>query len=106
MPDVVMVDINLPGRSRIDCVRELRQALPKAGFLMLTIELDSRRLSESLAACADGYLVITTPPFKIFEAIRELHEEGSRISSHVARLLDQKFRQQGEVAQIDQDLTP
>src|SRR5215471_3938515 len=61
-PDVVLVDINLPGRSGISCVRELRRLLPQTGLLMLTIERSGQRLTESLEAGADGYLVKTTPP--------------------------------------------
>jgi DNA-binding NarL/FixJ family response regulator len=104
-PDVVLVDINLPGRSGISCVRELRRQLPQTGLLMLTIERSGQRLTESLEAGADGYLVKTTPPLRILEAIQEVNEGGSPISSHVARLLVQRFRQQGPSQRVEENLT-
>ena len=104
-PDVVLVDINLPGRSGISCVRELRRRLPRTGLLMLTIEATGQRLTESLEAGADGYLVKTTPPMRILEAIQEVHEGGSPISSHVARLLVQRFRQRGPSQRFEENLT-
>src|SRR5205085_1892073 len=81
-PDVVLMDINLPDRSGITCVRELRQNLADTALLMLTIEQDSRKLMQSLEAGADGYLVKTTPPARLIEAIHEAHLGGSPISSH------------------------
>jgi DNA-binding NarL/FixJ family response regulator len=94
-PDVVLMDINLPGRSGIACVRVLRRLVPDAALLMLTIEQGSRKLLESLEAGADGYLVKTTPPARLLEAIAEAHAGGSPISSHMARLLVQRFRADG-----------
>lgn len=104
-PDVVLVDINLPGRSGISCVRELRRRLPQTGLLMLTIERSGQRLTESLEAGADGYLVKTTPPMRILEAVQEVHDGGSPISSHVARLLVQRFRQRGPSQRSEENLT-
>jgi DNA-binding NarL/FixJ family response regulator len=104
-PDVVLVDINLPGRSGISCIRELRRRLPRTGLLILTIEASGQRLTESLEAGADGYLVKTTAPMRILEAIQEVHEGGSPISSHVARLLVQRFRQRGPSQHIEENLT-
>lgn len=104
-PDVVLMDINLPGRSGIACVRELKNLTPKTAVLMLTIEQGSQRLMESLEAGAVGYLVKTTPPARLLEAIQEAHAGGSPISSHMARLLVQRFRREGTSKQPEQDLS-
>jgi len=103
--DVVLVDINLPGRSGIYCVRELRKLLPESALLMLTIEQDSRKLIQALEAGADGYLVKTTPPARLLEAIREAHSGGSPISSSVARALVQRFRASDISAEPEKNLT-
>jgi len=105
MPDIVLMDINLPGRSGISCVRELRRKLPDTALLMLTIEQDSRKLMQSLEAGADGYLVKTTPPARLIEAIHEAHAGGSPISSHMARLLVQRFRSEGVSQRTEQNLS-
>ena len=72
-PDVVLMDINLPGMSGIECVRRLKERLPQLQIIMLTIEEDSRRVFESLEAGANGYLVKHLPPAEILEAIQEIH---------------------------------
>ena len=68
-PEVVLMDINLPRRSGIECVRHLRAQLPALQVIMLTIEEDSRRVFESLEAGAMGYLVKNVPPAKILAAV-------------------------------------
>jgi DNA-binding NarL/FixJ family response regulator len=104
-PDVVLMDINLPGPSGIFCLRSLHKSLPDAALLMLTIEQDSRKLMESLEAGAHGYLVKTTPPARLLEAIQEVHAGGSPISSHMARLLVQRFRVAGITLGNEQNLS-
>jgi DNA-binding NarL/FixJ family response regulator len=105
-PDVVLMDINLPGRSGIDCLRDLRQQLTRSALLMLTIEQESRKLMESLEAGADGYLVKTTPPARLLEAIQEAYAGGSPISSHMARLLVQRFRGPEPAGALEPQLSP
>jgi DNA-binding NarL/FixJ family response regulator len=92
-PDVALMDINLPGKSGIECVRELKALLPSTQFLMLTIEEDSQRVFESLQAGATGYLVKNLPPEKILDAVAEVNRGGSPISSHIARLIVRSFHQ-------------
>jgi DNA-binding NarL/FixJ family response regulator len=104
-PDVALMDINIPGPSGISCVRQLRQQLPETALLMLTIEQDSRKLMQSLEAGADGYLLKTTPAARMLEAIQEAHAGGSPISSHMARMLVQRFRAEGVSDQIEQNLS-
>jgi DNA-binding NarL/FixJ family response regulator len=90
-PDVVLMDINLPRRSGIECVRQLRGLLPQVQVIMLTIEEDSDRVFESLAAGATGYLVKNVPPSSILASIQEVHRGGSPMSSQIARMLVQSF---------------
>jgi DNA-binding NarL/FixJ family response regulator len=104
-PDVVLVDVNLPGRSGIACVAELRDRLPEAALLMLTIEQNSRKLIDSIEAGADGYLVKTTPSLRLLECIQEAHAGGSPLSSGMARMLVQRFRSKEIVHQPERKLS-
>jgi DNA-binding NarL/FixJ family response regulator len=84
-PDVVIMDINLPGMSGVECVRQLKPLLPHCQFLMLTVYEDSELLFNSLLAGATGYLLKRTPAAKIVEAIQEIHAGGSPMTPAVAR---------------------
>ena len=106
LPDVVLMDINLPKMSGIDCVRELKALSPKSQIIMLTIEEDSRRVFQSLEAGASGYLVKNLAPAKILEAIEEVHRGGSPMSSQIARMLVQTFQQRGQSRREEENLTP
>ena len=92
-PDVVLMDINLPGMSGIDCVRNVKSLLPCAQILMLTIYEDSERVFESLVAGASGYLLKRTSSERLLEAIREVRAGGSPMTSHIARKVVQYFNQ-------------
>src|ERR1700761_4529518 len=76
-PDVVLMDINLPGIDGVECVRQLKGKLPGTQFLMLTVYEDNNRLFKSLVAGASGYLLKRTPPAKLLAAIREAIAGGS-----------------------------
>ncbi|MHB8522677.1 MAG: response regulator [Limisphaerales bacterium] len=104
-PDVVLMDINLPGMSGIDAVRKLKPRLPHTQIIMLTIEENSQRVFESLQAGASGYLVKNLPPGKILEAIEEVHRGGSPMSSQIARMLVQSFQQPGPSRRAEENLT-
>ena len=104
--DVVLMDINLPGQSGIECVRQLKAVLPKLQIIMLTIEDDSRKVFESLKAGASGYLLKNLPPMQILEAVEEVHRGGSPMSSQIARLLVQQFQQSGHRNDEMAHLTP
>jgi DNA-binding NarL/FixJ family response regulator len=105
-PDVVLMDINLPGMDGIECVRELKAKMPKAQFVMLTVYEDSNRLFKSLVAGASGYLLKRTPPAKLVTAIREAHQGGSPMTPQIARQVVQYFQQAREAAPDVQRLTP
>ena len=104
--DVVLMDINLPGQSGIECVRQLQKDLPKIQVIMLTIEDDSRKVFESLQAGATGYLLKNLPPAQILAAVEEVHRGGSPMSSQVARLLVQKFQEKIPRNEASVQLTP
>ena len=105
-PDVVLMDINLPGMDGIECVRELKAKMPKAQFVMLTVYEDSNRLFKSLVAGASGYLLKRTPLAKLVTAIREAHQGGSPMTPQIARQVVQYFQQAREAAPDVQRLTP
>lgn len=91
--DVVLMDIQLPGMSGIECIRELKARLPGLQILMLTVFEDHDRIFQSLAAGASGYLLKQTPPGKLLEGILELHRGGSPMSAPIARRLVEVFRE-------------
>ena len=92
-PDVVLMDINLPGLSGIDCVRALRPRLPEVDFVMLTMFDDRDRIFYALRAGAVGYLLKRTTPAALITAIQQVKAGGSPISSEVARQVTQFFRE-------------
>lgn len=100
-PEVVLMDINLPGMNGIECVAKLKQAMPSLKIIMLTAFEESEQVFKALSSGAFGYLVKSNRPAKILEAIREVHTGGSPMSSNIARKVVQSFqaRAQKEAAQ-------
>lgn len=92
-PDVVLMDINLPGMSGIECTRLIKRRLPSAQIVMLTVYEDSDLIFQSLQAGASGYLLKRTPSAKLLEGIRDVHQGGSPISSQIARKVVQYFNE-------------
>ncbi|AEA46023.1 response regulator [Fluviicola taffensis] len=90
-PDVVITDINLPGKNGIECVFELKSIDSEIQFIMFTIYEDNDQVFEALKAGATGYILKNTNPDKIIEAILELHEGGSPMSPKIARKVLQSF---------------
>jgi DNA-binding NarL/FixJ family response regulator len=105
-PDVVLMDIKLPGMSGIDCVAHLKRALPSLQIIMLTVYEDGERIFRALKAGADGYLVKSSPPEVLLEAIDDVHRGGSPISSHIARKVVRHFHLLGPSPEQDQNLSP
>lgn len=91
-PDVVLNDINLPGRSGIECVARLKPRLPLTQFVMLTVYEDVEHIFAALAAGATGYLLKRTPRPALIAAVREVHEGGSPMSSSIARKVVQSLQ--------------
>src|SRR6266481_5999543 len=90
-PDVVLMDINLPGIKGVECVRQLKTALPEIQFLMLTVYEDSDSLFNSLKAGASGYLLKRTASARLLDAIRDVHAGGSPMTPQLARRVVQYF---------------
>lgn len=90
-PDVVLMDINLPEMNGIDAVRQLKALMPKTQFLMLTMYEDADHIFDALAAGATGYLLKGTRHQELLEAINEIREGGSPMSSGIARKVVQSF---------------
>ncbi len=90
-PDVVLMDLNLPGRSGIECTHDLKQLWPKAQVVMLTIEEDSERVFAALRAGAAGYLLKTATPAEILESIELVARGGSPMSAIIARRVVESF---------------
>ncbi len=90
-PDVVLMDINLPGINGVECVRQLKTAVPEVQFLMLTVYEDSDSLFNSLKAGASGYLLKRTASARLLEAIRDVHAGGSPMTPQLARRVVQFF---------------
>ncbi|CAN5823115.1 response regulator transcription factor [soil metagenome] len=84
-PDVVIMDINMPGMSGIECIRKIKDDCPGTQFMIFTIYENDEKIFDAIAAGASGYILKKTPPDKIIEAIIELHNGGSPMSSMVAR---------------------
>jgi len=93
-PDVVLMDINMPGMNGIECVQKLKPLLSKTQFLMSTVYEDDENIFQSLKAGATGYLLKKTQPSRILEAIREVHDGGSPMSWQIARKVIGSFHQQ------------
>ncbi len=83
--DVVLMDIKMPKMDGIECIRRLKEWNPTLQIMMLTVFEDEEKIFDSLKAGADGYLLKTTQPEKLLEAIRELYLGGSPMSGSIAR---------------------
>lgn len=105
-PDVVLMDINLPGMNGIECVALLHAAHPELKIIMLTVFEDSDRVFSSLSAGAFGYLVKSNRPSKILQAIRDVHDGGSPMSGHIARMVVQSFERRSSGRDETSSLTP
>ena len=105
-PDVVLMDIRLPGMSGIQCVGEVKKVIPELQIIMVTIYEDSERIFMALKAGASGYLVKSSPPEQLIAAIRDAYMGGAPMSSHIARKVVQHFHQIGPTAQESADLSP
>lgn len=104
-PDVVLMDLHLPGLSGIECVRFLKARLPKLKILVLTIEDKEKEIFKTLEAGADGYLEKPVNYPRILEAIRDIHEGGTLMSSQIARMVLRSFHRRGRSAGELENLT-
>lgn len=97
-PDVLLMDINLPGMSGVECVRQLKPELPETQVVMLTVYENTDLIYQALSAGATGYMLKQTPPAELLDAVRDVHNGGSPMSSHIARKVVASFQQQDPAA--------
>ena len=104
-PDVVLMDINLPGMTGIECVRKLKAQLPQVQILMLTMYEDDEKVFQSLVAGASGYLVKRTSPSELLNAIQEVHSGASPMSGKIARTVVEYFHKQKQASPQQEPLS-
>lgn len=104
-PDVVLMDINLPGISGIECLIRLKELLPDVQVMMLTVYEDDDFIFKSLVAGATGYILKRTPPVELLDAIKEIHGGGSPMSDQIARKVVQAFQQMGKSSKETENLS-
>lgn len=105
-PDVVLMDINLPGMNGVECVRQIKPLLPATQIVMLTVYENTDLIFQALAAGATGYLLKQTPPAELLAAVREVHAGGSPMTGHIARKVVASFQQASHSAREFENLTP
>lgn len=91
IPDVVLMDVNLPGMNGVECVRQLKPHYPELQILMLTVHDNPEQIFEALTAGATGYLLKQTRPEALLDALRDVAQGGSPMSSQIARKVVQLF---------------
>jgi DNA-binding NarL/FixJ family response regulator len=105
-PNVVLMDINLPGMNGVECARQLKQVVPATQVVMLTVYEDTENIFNALAAGASGYLLKRTKSAELLEAIRDVVRGGSPMTTHIARKVVQSFQRPAGSIQTTEDLSP
>ncbi len=91
-PNIVIMDISLPGMNGIECIRQLKDKSPATQFMMFTVYENDEKVFEALKAGASGYLLKNTGLVQLVESLKELHDGGSPMSANIARKLVTVFR--------------
>jgi DNA-binding NarL/FixJ family response regulator len=104
-PDVVLMDINLPGMNGVECVRRLKQIVPETQIVMLTAYEDTENIFNALAAGANGYLLKRAPRAELLDALREVCRGGSPMTTHIARKVVQSFQKTAASAKPTENLS-
>jgi DNA-binding NarL/FixJ family response regulator len=105
-PNVVLMDINLPGISGVEAVKRLKPILPNTQFLMLTVYEDADHIYNALAAGATGYLLKQTGREELLGAVDDVHRGGSPMTSNIARKVVQSFKQISVPVPQGEELSP
>jgi DNA-binding NarL/FixJ family response regulator len=100
-PDVVLMDIDMPGTSGVEGVKQIREARPQTAVIMYTVIENDEKLFNCLCAGANGYLLKKTPPARLFDAIEEVLEGGAPMSPSIARKVLDSFNQKKRTQQYD-----
>jgi DNA-binding NarL/FixJ family response regulator len=104
-PNVVLMDINLPGMNGVECVRKLKPLAPETQVIMLTVYEDTENIFNALAAGASGYLLKRTTSAELLEAIHDVLKGGSPMTAHIARKVVQSFQRSGPSPQPTENLS-
>jgi DNA-binding NarL/FixJ family response regulator len=104
-PEIVLMDINMPGMKGIECVRRLKPEMPNTQFIMLTVYGDTKSIFQALEAGATGYLLKRTSRDELFAALKLVQAGGSPISSGIARLVAQAFHAPPPAAPVSDSAT-
>jgi DNA-binding NarL/FixJ family response regulator len=105
-PNVVLMDINLPGMNGVECTRKLKEAVPGIQIVMLTVYEDTENIFNALAAGASGYLLKRTSTPELLESLKEVHRGGSPMTAHIARKVVQSFQRPTSATETTEDLSP
>jgi DNA-binding NarL/FixJ family response regulator len=92
-PDIVIMDINLPGMNGIECIRQVKSKSPCTQFMMFTVYENDEKVFEALKAGASGYLLKNTGLAQLIESLKELYDGGSPMSANIARKLVSVFHE-------------
>lgn len=104
-PDIVLMDINLPSMSGIECTEILKEHFADIQIMMLTVYEDEEQIFKSILAGASGYILKRTPPAELLSSISELYEGGSPMSDQIARKVVDSFRKFGKAPKETENLT-
>ena len=105
-PEIVLMDIQLPNMSGIDCIAQLKQILPSVHIIMVTVYEDTERIFKALRMGACGYLLKRCAPEELISAIREVRQGGAPMSREIARKVIASFQEPLTTAMEVEDLTP
>jgi len=105
-PDILLMDIQLPKMSGIECVARIKEQLPDLPVVMLTVFEDSEKVFKALEAGACGYLVKRTPASDLLGALQQVHGGGAPMTGRIARMVVQSFQRMGTSKRDTENLTP
>ena len=105
IPEIVLMDINLPNHSGIECTARLKEMLPSTQVVMITVYDDTDKVFSALRAGASGYILKRAAPERILQAIREVHSGGVPMSSEIARKVLGAFREPATASAEAQSLS-
>jgi DNA-binding NarL/FixJ family response regulator len=96
LPDVVMMDLQLPGMDGIEGTRQIKQKYPDVNVIVVTVHSESKKVFDALCAGASGYITKNTEPEKLVAAIKDIQNGGAPMSSHIARMVVSSFQRNTE----------
>lgn len=105
-PDIVLMDVQLPNMSGIECCAQLKEILPNTQIIMVTVYEDTERIYKALRAGACGYLLKRCAPEELVAAIRDVRQGGAPMSREIARKVIASFREPLTAAKEVEDLSP